>query len=402
MRRPLFALLIVAVLVSALVTPVAASPDHQTVSYVVRPNDTLASIARQFCTTWQEIYRINQSVIGPNPNVLRSGTVLQVPNRCGGQPPAPGGCNLGPIPHAMGPLNGNVYTVVAGDTLFSIARRFCTTTQQLASANGIPQPARIFVGQRLTVPVGTTTPTPQPPQPQRFLTMSFPTNGAVLSSPWTATGTGGGLFEGNVVVTAFTNAGVQIAQQATILQGANVGTGGAGNWSATLTTNVAAGTTGLCDRLVAPVQRAAGAGQCDLWPAAGQRIDCHHQPIGQHPAAAHLQRVRNCQRRAAGRGGGAGAQPGRLGAVCRNLGGGGGRRRLLGSHADGEHGRQRADRSLLDAERQRAHQHAGALQRNLAFQLSTALRRFRVKIGSKCRASKRNSYHHDKQPNFFP
>ncbi|MEI2691607.1 MAG: LysM peptidoglycan-binding domain-containing protein [Anaerolineae bacterium] len=244
MKHPLFVLLIVVVLASALVAPVTAAPDHQTVSYVVRPNDTLASIARQFCTTWQEIYRINQSVIGPNPNVLRSGTVLQVPNRCGGQPPPSGGCNQGPIPHAMGPLNGNIYTVVAGDTLFSIARRFCTTTSQLATTNGIPQPARIFVGQRLTVPVGTTSPTPQPPQPQRFLTMSSPTNGAVLSSPWTATGTGGGLFEGNVVVTAFTNAGVQIAQQATILQGANVGTGGAGNWSATLTTNVAAGTTG--------------------------------------------------------------------------------------------------------------------------------------------------------------
>jgi hypothetical protein len=37
---------------------------------------------------------------------------------------------------------------------------------------------------------------------------------------------------------------VQIAQVATTLQGANVGTGGTGNWSATLTTNAAAGTPG--------------------------------------------------------------------------------------------------------------------------------------------------------------
>ncbi len=245
MKRLLFVGLILVVLMGALVAPVAASGGYPTVTYVVKPGDTLASIARQFCTTWQQIYHMNQAVIGPNPNVLRAGTVLQVPNQCGGQPPTPqpppsGGCNLGPIPHAMGPLNGNIYTVVAGDTLFSIARRFCTTVNQLAATNHIPNPARIYVGQKLVVPVGTT-----PPPPQRYLTMTFPVNGAVLPGTWTATGTGAGLFEGNVVVTAFTNAGVQIAQQATILQGANVGTGGPGTWSATLnTSSVAPGTAG--------------------------------------------------------------------------------------------------------------------------------------------------------------
>ncbi|HSN73708.1 MAG TPA: LysM peptidoglycan-binding domain-containing protein [Anaerolineae bacterium] len=244
MKRLLFIILIVVVLAGALAAPAAASGNAQTVSYVVKPDDTLSSIARQFCTTWQQIYHINRAVIGPNPNVLRAGTVLQVPNQCSVQTPPPGGCNLGPIPHAMGPLNGNIYTVVAGDTLFSIARRFCTTVNFLATTNGIPHPARIYVGQRLAVPVGTTpTPTPTPPA-QRYLTMAFPTNGAVLPGTWTATGTGAGLFEGNVVVTAFTNANVQIAQQPTTLQGANVGTGGPGNWSVTLTTNVAPGTPG--------------------------------------------------------------------------------------------------------------------------------------------------------------
>ena len=54
----------------------------------------------------------------------------------------------------MGPVNGTTYTVVLGDTLFSIARRFCTTTQQLAASNGIPNPWLIFAGQHLTVPIG--------------------------------------------------------------------------------------------------------------------------------------------------------------------------------------------------------------------------------------------------------
>lgn len=250
MKRWISAVLIVAVLIGTWAAPAAASGSQQTVTYVVRPGDTLSSIARQFCTTWQQIYHINRAVIGPNPNVLRPGTVLQVPAQCGGQPPTPppGGCNLGPISHAMGPLNGNVYTVVAGDTLFSIARRFCTTVSYLASTNGIPYPSRIFVGQRLVVPVGTTTPTPTPIPPQLYLTMTFPTNGAVLPPTWTASGAGAGLFEGTVVVDVFTNANpnTPVITQATTLQGPNVGAGGPGTWSVTLNTSgIPLGTTGF-------------------------------------------------------------------------------------------------------------------------------------------------------------
>lgn len=247
MKRLLFIMLIVVVLAGALAAPAAASGNAQTVSYVVKPDDTLSSIARQFCTSWQQIYHLNRAVIGPNPNVLRSGTVLHVPNHCPGQPPQPGPCNLGPIRHAMGPLNGNVYTVVLGDTLFSISRRFCTTVEHLAASNGIRHPWRIYAGQRLVVPVPTQ-PTPQPtPQPQRFLAITSPLPNQVVNLTFTATGTGAGLFEGNVVVTAFTSAGVQLAQQATTLQGANVGTGGAGTWSTSLTVNVTPGTPGYIE-----------------------------------------------------------------------------------------------------------------------------------------------------------
>lgn len=248
MKRLLFVMLIVAVLAGVLAPAAAASGSAQTVAYVVKPNDTLGSIARQFCTTWQHVYHINRAVIGPNPNVLRSGTVLQVPNQCGGQTQPPAPCNLGPIPHAMGPLAGNVYTVVAGDTLFSIARRFCTSVEQLAASNGIRHPWRIHVNQRLVVPVGSTTPTPTPTPPaQRTLTINVPQPNAVLGATFTASGTGSGLFEGNVVVTAFTSAGVQLARTATTLQGANVGTGGAGTWTATLTVSAPPGTPGFIE-----------------------------------------------------------------------------------------------------------------------------------------------------------
>jgi hypothetical protein len=145
----------------------------------------------------------------------------------------------------MGPLNGNVYTVVLGDTLFSISRRFCTSVEHLAASNGIRHPWRIYAGQRLVVPVPTQ-PTPTP-QPQRFLSITSPLPNQVVGLTVTATGAGAGLFEGNVVVTAFTNAGAQLAQQATTLQGANVGTGGAGTWTVSLTVNVPPGTPGYIE-----------------------------------------------------------------------------------------------------------------------------------------------------------
>lgn len=248
MRKLTLVLIAVLVLSAALVVPAAA---QTTTTYVVQPGDTLSSIARQFCTTWQQIYHMNKAVIGPNPNVLRPGTVLVVPNNCGGGNPPPGGgtapCDRGTSAHAKGPINGNIYTVTFGDTMFSISQRFCTTVQQLSAANGVSNPWLIFAGQRLTIPGGQPPPpvTPTPPPQGRYLTISTPTSGQVLPLIFTATGTGAGLFEGNVVVSAFTNGGQLLAQVPTTLQGANVGTGGPGTWQVSLTVNVAPGTAGF-------------------------------------------------------------------------------------------------------------------------------------------------------------
>jgi peptidoglycan/xylan/chitin deacetylase (PgdA/CDA1 family) len=57
------------------------------------------------------------------------------------------------------------YTVVAGDTLYSIARRFGTTVDSIASANGISDPSDITAGQVLVIPGdGTVQPTSAPTQ----------------------------------------------------------------------------------------------------------------------------------------------------------------------------------------------------------------------------------------------
>ncbi|MEL6403372.1 MAG: LysM peptidoglycan-binding domain-containing protein [Chloroflexota bacterium] len=56
------------------------------------------------------------------------------------------------VPVNDAPTDSATYTVQAGDNLFRIALRFGTTTNQLAEANNIANPALIFVGQVLTIP----------------------------------------------------------------------------------------------------------------------------------------------------------------------------------------------------------------------------------------------------------
>lgn len=54
------------------------------------------------------------------------------------------------------------YTVQPGDTLYSIARRFGTTAERLAELNGLPDPHRLRVGQRLRIAGGPAEPEAAP------------------------------------------------------------------------------------------------------------------------------------------------------------------------------------------------------------------------------------------------
>ncbi len=263
MKRMIWVLGIIAVILAGRPGAVVAQGTAPLVSYRVQPDDTLSGIARRYCTTWQEVYQINRAVIGPSPNYLRWGIVILVPNRCGGTvptPPSGGVYDRGPMPHAQGTVAGNIYTVAPGDTLFSIGQRFGLTTQQLAAANGIPYPWRIYAGQRLVIPglVPPPKPTPQPtgqptpkptpsvsPTPAPFIRIDSPAPGAVLPPTFVVSGAGAGLFEGSVLVQAFNSAGVLLAQQPTTLQGSNVGAGGQGTWIVQLTVNQPAGTPGV-------------------------------------------------------------------------------------------------------------------------------------------------------------
>src|SRR5690606_28989182 len=62
-----------------------------------------------------------------------------------------------------------IYVVQPGDNLYRISLRYNVTIAAIVAANGIPNPNLIYVGQRLVIPAGGTTPpppgTPVPTQP---------------------------------------------------------------------------------------------------------------------------------------------------------------------------------------------------------------------------------------------
>jgi LysM repeat protein len=63
------------------VAAVFATATNSAARYVVRPGDTLSGIAARFAVRggWPALYAANRQVIGPDPNVIHPGTVLLLP-----------------------------------------------------------------------------------------------------------------------------------------------------------------------------------------------------------------------------------------------------------------------------------------------------------------------------------
>jgi LysM repeat protein len=131
LRRTLTAL-ILALLLAALILPGAAQA--QGVTHVVQRGETLSGIAARYGTTVQAIMSANGL---SNPNFVWVGQRLAIPGGGGGGYSGGGGA---------------VHVVQRGETLYSIARRYGTTTAALVSANGLRNPNHIYAGQRLTIP----------------------------------------------------------------------------------------------------------------------------------------------------------------------------------------------------------------------------------------------------------
>ncbi len=109
--------------------------------YTVAPGDTMFFIAQRFGVTLAALIAANPHI--SDPNVIFPGDVLCVPG-----PPT-----SGRVPASCPAGFQGRYTVVSGDTMFTIAQRFGVTLDALIAANPhISDPNLIFPGDVLCVP----------------------------------------------------------------------------------------------------------------------------------------------------------------------------------------------------------------------------------------------------------
>lgn len=92
----------------------------------------------------------------PEPTIVAAGT------RTIGTPSTPVATTT-PTPTAT-PASFTSYTVVAGDAMSVLARRFSTTAEAIRAANNLPDDD-IRIGQVLRIPAATSSPTAGPPRP---------------------------------------------------------------------------------------------------------------------------------------------------------------------------------------------------------------------------------------------
>jgi LysM repeat protein len=136
-------------------------------SYVVKPGDSLARIARQHHVSLAKLraansfandrLHIGQKIVLPN----RTQTVALAANAeapAGPAAPADATAVSLPVHHATAKTgttsSRHFYTVVKGDTLIKIARRFRTTPTAIMAANNLTDAGRIGIGKKLKIPSG--------------------------------------------------------------------------------------------------------------------------------------------------------------------------------------------------------------------------------------------------------
>jgi len=98
-------------------------------TYIVKENDTLESIANYFKTNTLDLTLLNGFTPGYIPIL---GEVIIVPNLMN--------------------QNFQYYTVIEGDNLYSIARRFNVEEDIIANLNGIDEGEYIYPNQTLLIP----------------------------------------------------------------------------------------------------------------------------------------------------------------------------------------------------------------------------------------------------------
>jgi len=144
-------LLMTLVVVSLLLT--AAAPAFADTIYIVQPGDNLFRISLKFGVSQQAIMIANGIT---NPNLIFVGQRLVIPSP-GAVVTPPSTRTTTPPPPSTSP---GTYVVQPGDVLWRIALKFGVSASAIIAANNLTNPNRIFVGQRLIIPVPGAPPAP--------------------------------------------------------------------------------------------------------------------------------------------------------------------------------------------------------------------------------------------------
>ena len=99
-------------------------------TYKVKQGDTLYGISNQYGVSATELARINNV----NANNLRIGTILTIPSTSG-----------------TNPDGMFIYTIVKGDNLYNIASRYNTTIKDIMNLNNLKS-TNLSIGQKLRIP----------------------------------------------------------------------------------------------------------------------------------------------------------------------------------------------------------------------------------------------------------
>lgn len=133
---------------SPVLTPAPSPPPGGSI-YLVKPGDGLMGIARRELNNpgrWKEIYGLNRPTIGKNPNLIREGMTLSLPE----------------AERSIGaaPARPDEYVTQQGDTLYKIARKLYRDQRRWRDIyeknRGLigKNPNRLKAGMKLALPEG--------------------------------------------------------------------------------------------------------------------------------------------------------------------------------------------------------------------------------------------------------
>lgn len=133
-------------------------------TYTITQSDTMSNVAQRFGVPLNELLAVNN--LNPN-SVIFPGMIIIIPSRPQQPPrpipprppfppqpprPIPPRPPITPVPPIGNlPPKNRIYIVRRGDTIWSIARMFGVSVQNIMFVNGLRAPV-VFPGQRLIIP----------------------------------------------------------------------------------------------------------------------------------------------------------------------------------------------------------------------------------------------------------